>query len=262
MHLHFVTIVLNGEPWIRRHLPQFEQLNTPWTWHIMEGVAAPVADTSWIANQPDGISTDGTHEYLDSIAGHKHVRVTSRPRWNGKKEMVNLPFALKLVNEPAIVMQVDSDECWTADQLKQIMLAFRQRQQVRGMQFKCRYFVGPDVIAQGEDCYGLNAGEWLRAWRYFRGATFSTHEPPVFGGNRSAILDRNWTERMGLVFDHFAYATEAQVAYKERVYKYKGAVEAWKKLQANETWPCKLGEFLPWVDARAEAVRIKDKFLA
>ena len=263
MHLHLITLVLNGEPWIRRHLPELEKLKHRWTWHIMEGVAAPHHDTSWIASQSPSLSTDGTHEYLESLSCHPHVRVTSRLLWDGKIEMVNHPFSQPgVITEPSVIIQQDSDECWRADQYDQIMLAFRQRQSLRTMQFKCRYFVGPDVVAHGEDCYGLNPGEWVRAWRYQRGFRFITHEPPNFAGNRGAIMDRNVTERMGLVFDHFAYATEAQVKYKERVYKYAGAVDAWKKLQANTEWPCKLRTYLPWVDERAEAVRIGEKFLA
>lgn len=261
-HLHIITLVLNGEPWIRRHLAHLEQLNTPWTWHIMEGVALPVNDTSWIAPQEEGLSTDGTHEYLESLSTHPHVRVTSRPLWQGKTEMVNWPIAHGLVSGDAVIMQVDSDECWRTDQFAAIMLAFRQRPSLRTMQFKCRYFVGPDIITQGENCYGLNDGEWMRAWRYDKGAKFFTHEPPNFAGNRRDILDRNQTARMGLVFDHFAYATEAQVRYKERVYRYRGAVEAWKRLQANTVWPCKLKDYLPWVDERAQAVRIGEKILA
>lgn len=256
MTLHIVTLVLNGMPWIQRHLPEFEKLTHPWVWHVMEGVALPVKDTSWIAPQEEGLSTDGTHEYLESIKDHPHVRVTSRPLWQGKTEMVNLPFMEQRVAEPAVVMQVDSDECWTAQQIEGILREFRGRPSLRTMQFKCRYFVGPDIITKGENCYGLNAGEWMRAWRYEKNARFFTHEPPDFAGNRRDIMDRNHTERLGLVFDHYAYATEAQVAYKERVYRYRGAVEAWRRLQFNQTWPCRLKDFLPWVDTRAQAVRI------
>lgn len=256
MTLHIITLVLNGEPWIRHHLPQFERLTCPWVWHIMEGVALPVKDTSWIAPQAEALSTDGTHEYLESIKDHPNVRVTSRLLWQGKIEMVNLPFSEGKVSEPGIVLQVDSDECWKTAQLTGIMREFKGRPSLRTMQFKCRYFVGPDIITKGENCYGLNVGEWMRAWRYEKGARFFTHEPPDFAGNRRDVMDRDHTERLGFVFDHYAYATEAQVAFKERIYRYKGAVAGWRRLQENSHWPCRLKDFLPWVDDRATAIKI------
>src|SRR5438874_9967466 len=37
--VHFFTIVLNGEPFIRYHLDVFRALPVRWHWHIIEGVA-------------------------------------------------------------------------------------------------------------------------------------------------------------------------------------------------------------------------------
>ena len=55
------------------------------------------------------------------------------------------------------------------------------------------------------------------------------------------------------MFEHYAYATGAQVRFKERYYGYRGAVDAWRRLQQQQqqpqspTLPCRLREFLPWV---------------
>ena len=45
--IHFFTIVLNGEPFIRYHLERFNVLNCPWHWHIIEGLAELKHDTAW-----------------------------------------------------------------------------------------------------------------------------------------------------------------------------------------------------------------------
>src|SRR5215510_12247523 len=45
--VHFFTIVLNGDPFIRYHLDVFRGLPFRWHWHIVEGVAALVRDTAW-----------------------------------------------------------------------------------------------------------------------------------------------------------------------------------------------------------------------
>src|SRR3954449_12884090 len=45
--VHFFTIVLNGEPFIRYHLDVFRRLPFRWHWHVIEGVASLVHDTAW-----------------------------------------------------------------------------------------------------------------------------------------------------------------------------------------------------------------------
>ena len=45
--IHFFTIVLNGEPFIRYHLDSFNKLSFPWHWHIIEGLADLKHDTAW-----------------------------------------------------------------------------------------------------------------------------------------------------------------------------------------------------------------------
>jgi hypothetical protein len=69
--IHFFTIVLNGMPFIEYHLKAFSELDIPWCWHIIEGVAALNHDTAWslasggtITNEihKNGLSIDGTTE--------------------------------------------------------------------------------------------------------------------------------------------------------------------------------------------------------
>src|SRR5690349_6437136 len=47
--VHFFTIVLNGEPFIRYHETMLAQLPFRWHWHVIEGVAALRHDTAWSA---------------------------------------------------------------------------------------------------------------------------------------------------------------------------------------------------------------------
>ena len=83
------------------------------------------------------------------------------------------------------------------------------------------------------------------------------HEPPILG---EPTADGRWrpvqavdpllhdaTEAAGLVFQHYAYATEEQVRFKQDYYGYKGAVDAWRRLQAVKTFPVYLRDYFPWV---------------
>jgi len=255
--IHFITIVLDGMPYIKWHHEVFNTLPFKWQWLITEGAAMNNHCTSWAKRQPGRLSRDGTSAYLLGLAAkNKSVSVFQRPLWNGKIEMVNA-HSKKLIT-PGIVMEIDADEIWSADQLRIINSTFNAYPNLMGMRFYCRYFVGPDIITVGENCYGNNPGEWMRAWRTDGMMRFSRHEPPVFNGNRGWIMPREETRLLGLVFDHFAYASESQVAYKEQFYGYKGAVEQWRRLQANTEWPVRLKDFLPWVDDRVQAIRIQN----
>lgn len=255
MKLNIVTIVLDGQPYIERHISVFQSLTIPWTWHIREGAAANTHCTRWCKIQRLRVSNDGTHEYLESIKDPR-VKFYSQTWWDGKIAMFN--DVADHIDEPCVLMEIDSDELWTVDQIKLIVELFELNPDVNLMRFYCNYFVGPDIITMGQDCYGNNPGEWLRAWRFKPGMRFDSHEPPVLGGNIGKCLSREITQAWGLVFNHYAYATKAQVAYKEKFYGYKNATVHWQRLQQNQNWPVKLRNFLPWVDDHVMATRIKE----
>jgi hypothetical protein len=134
MIIHFFTIVLNGEPFIRYHAEVFKQLPFQWHWHIVEGVADLKHDTAWslqggghISDEihRNGYSHDGTTEYLDELARLYPDNVTIYRKsegvfWDGKLEMVNAP--LQNIQEECLLWQVDVDELWTVEQLiKQLL---------------------------------------------------------------------------------------------------------------------------------------------
>jgi hypothetical protein len=48
-----------------------------------------------------------------------------------------------------------------------------------------------------------------------------------------------------------------QVAFKENFYGYVGALSKWEKLQNNDSFPCFLRNYLPWVQDGA----IVDKYV-
>lgn len=258
MNLHFLTLVLDGEPWIRHHLPVFDQLSErgiSWHWHIAHGAAMNKGSTKWCRPQAPRLSQDGTTEYLRSIKDHTNVSIYEAARWESKDAMVNEP--LDRITKECVLMQIDSDELWRSHTLAEVCELFALYPQVQRAYFPCRYFVGPDIITKGENCYGNQRDEWLRAWRFNPGDRFQSHEPPVLAHNEGPLFSKQFMELRDISFYHMAYATEKQVAFKEQFYGYRGAVNQWKRLQAHPgPWPVKLKAFLPWVDDRVEAVRV------
>ena len=242
MKLVLFTIVLDGMPYIGWHLPVLNQLkDVDWRWIIAEGAAMNYYDTGWCKSQSPRLSWDGTTEYLNSIRRHPRVTVLQQQQWNGKTEQCNA--CLEQIKEPCILLQVDCDELWTAQQLRGLLELFQRPW--NSARFFCQYRVGPNLIVTSENTYGNKTGEWHRAWRYTPGMRFERHEPPVMNGIAERCATREFTRDMGLVFDHWAYALEAQVKFKEFFYGYTGAVQHCKRLQAHNNFPTKLNNFLP-----------------
>lgn len=247
MKIVFFTLVLDGMPWIACHLPTFNRLSVDWEWRIAEGVAKPKACTAWCRDLEPRLSNDGTTEYLRSIAAHPRVKVQSRPFWNGKIEMVR---ALTDGIDPGtLVVQVDSDELWTDASIMGLWLRMQHQQEDTEARFFCRYFVGPQLIVGSVNTYGNKESEWARAWKWSSRSRFVTHEPPVVDGTRLVIARESTF--FDSIFDHYAYALEKQLHFKEQYYGYRGAVAGWHRLQRHDSFPVPLRQFFPWVKDEA-----------
>jgi glycosyltransferase involved in cell wall biosynthesis len=271
--VHFFTIVLNGEPFIRYHLDVFKELPFRWHWHVIEGAASLVHDTAWSvagggrledASHASGLSTDGTTVYLDAVAAADPDRVSvyRKPAgslWNGKREMVSAP--LPSIREECLLWQVDADELWTADQISVVRRLFVEQPDRTAAYYWCQYFAAPEAVLATRYNYAANPDlEWLRTWRFQPGDRWIAHEPPrLVRPRRFGVIElakkrpfrHEETEQAGAVFQHFAYATEEQVRFKESYYAHSGALEGWRRLRnAVEAadGPVRLGDFFPWVE--------------
>jgi hypothetical protein len=264
--IHFFTIVLNGQPFIRYHLERMRGLPCPWHWHIVEGLADLKHDTAWSlqfgATVPanvarEGRSLDGTAEYLDQIATEEPERITvyraaNGRNWAGKLEMVSAPLAN--LTQECLLWEIDSDELWTTEQFAKLRELFLQNPDRTAAVFYCHFFVGPNLaINRSRRCPEI---EWRRAWRFRPGMRWAAHEPPVLA---APIATGQWVdvamqqpfspaemEQHGLVYQHFAYVTPEQLAFKEKYYGYKGIEQWWRELQEQTQFPVPLKRFFPW----------------
>ena len=256
MNLVTFTIVLDGGEFIKKHLPIFQQLSIPWRWIVVEGSSQNTGSTSWCRPQPPRLSNDGTTEYLKSITDPR-VTCLHSPDWKSKDDQCNA--ALAQITEPCVLMQIDADEIWQPSQVETIVRLFDERPPLSSIMFACRYFVGPNLILEGsENCYGNFDYEWLRAFRFTPGQRFLRHEPPVLeGDDPSRRMSKEESRKLGLVFDHFAYATEAQVAFKEEFYGYRWLVSQWHALQNSRTFPVTLSRYFGHVSGdKPKVIRI------
>ena len=261
MRLDVLTCVCNGQPFIRHHLPMLEALKSPWHWHVFEAISRNLFRPETIA--PDmhrnGLSVDGTTEYItDHLMGHPNVTVY-RPGvvgrdWRDMYLTARFQHMLSKVTEPTLALEIDVDEFYTTTQIETLARMFDEQPTKTAAWVRCRLFVGPKLMLPRSDWgpggrYKPQRYEWKRAWRHRPGIVYAQHDPPV-------VLDENGadqfetnpflhdeTEAAGLVFNHYAYVTEAQVAFKERRYAFHGAVQDWRRLQKAEL-PTMLGPLI------------------
>lgn len=269
--IHFFTIVLNGEPFIRYHERVLSRLWFDWRWHVVEGVASLSHDTAWSVGaggrvddsiHRDGRSIDGTSEYLDDLAKRfpDNVVIYRKPPgrfWDGKREMCNAPLAN--IKTKCLLWQIDADELWTAKQINAVHRLFMDDPKRTAAVYWCDYFVGPERVISTRHNYAQNpAQEWRRTWRFQPGDRWAAHEPPTLERPRR-LLSRgvpdlatahpftpDELEAAGAVFQHFAYVTPEQLAFKESYYGYNGATQRWRELQSAPA-PGFLRDYFPWV---------------
>lgn len=268
--IHFFTIILNGEPFIRYHINVLSQLPCEWHWHIIEGVAELKHDTAWSLRNggkisdtlhQNGRSYDGTSDYLDELKANYPDQITiyRKPEgmfWDGKREMVNAP--LGNIQEECLLWQLDVDEFWTVEQIYQARQMFIDDPNKTSAFYWCWYFVGKNLVISTRNCYTQNPRQdWLRTWRFKPGYIWLTHEPPQlveplpdnqfnFIGSLNPFSHQE-TEEKGLVFQHFAYFLPEQLKFKEQYYGYQNALAEWEKLQQQAQFPVFLKDYFSWV---------------
>lgn len=246
MTLLAFTIVLNGQPWIEKHLPVLEATGLNWQWFIAEGASDNNEDTKWCQPQSPATITDGTLEYLRVLRNHPRVRVMSKPLWHSKRAMCNQ--ALDSFTTPGVLLQLDSDELHATDNLRKIVSLFQSDPTLGAIRMPCRFFVGPKLICRGENVWSNRGTEWERAWRYQPGMRWLRHEPPgLTPAPAGRIMSRQEAATHGLTFDHMAYVSEEQCAFKESFYGYTGLVRQWRALQEYPHLPAPLNRFFPWI---------------
>lgn len=271
LKIHFFTIVLNGMPFIEKHINTFKEIVPQWHWHIIEGVAELKNDTAWsVANggrvdnlfHKNGLSNDGTSEYLDSLKQQfpNQISIYRKPNgefWNGKVEMVNAP--LSSISAESLLWQIDVDEFWSTTQINNGHQLFINQPKKYSAFYWCNYFVGENIVISTRNGYANNPSfEWERTWRFLPHFKWAAHEPPTliektYSGEIKSVRNRGYfsheeTEKAGLVFQHFAYVFKSQLQFKESYYGYEGAVDDWIRLQNNSIFPAKLSNFFKWVN--------------
>lgn len=244
MKLAVFTIVLNGMPWLPVIFTVLNSLKLDWHWYVVEGAALNVKCSTHCQPIEPQLSSDGTKEFLNGLINHPRVSIARKELWQGKVDMVN--EAVSQIKDHCVLMQMDSDEIWSAENVSKVFSLLATKQPGSAAQFYCRYFVGPHLFTNSKDTYGNYAHDWVRAWRFSPGQKFITHCPPALE-DQHIVFNRDQTMQVGIEFQHYSWVTETQVRFKCSFYNY-GSGEGWNRLQSCTTLPVRLSDFLSWAD--------------
>ena len=177
--LAIFTIALDAIRFLPAQLYTFNRLDCDWTWYIAEGTAISPYNDLFNKSIAPRLSADGTTEFLNSIKAHPRVHVLQNPLWPSKTYMCNA--LLDLIHEPCVLMQIDADELW-GPRVIEAAVRLIDDGAYDCARFFCRYFVGPNLVTSGHDCFGNTPDAWWRAWSFEPGQKFVTHAPPVLKG--------------------------------------------------------------------------------
>lgn len=273
--IHFFTIVLNGMPFVKYHIDMMKKLPYDWHWHIVEGVANLKYCTQWsVANggridetsHRNGLSNDGTTEYIDELARDYPDKVSLYRKkkgelWDGKVEMVNAP--IESLPSHCLLWEIDVDEFWSVENIIKLYEMFQNNPTRMGAIVPSHFFVGPNKFVSSQNTWATQPHDSFRVARFVKGMHWKKHEPPTLvdkngkDWGRKYLITRKETLSAGVFFQHFAYVIPEQLKFKESYYGYKNALECWKNLQLSKDNPLDPTKFLSW--ARPSTVEIWDE---
>jgi ADP-heptose:LPS heptosyltransferase len=135
------------------------------------------------------------------------------------------------------------DEFWKPDQVRQILAEFEKRPELTAGWFDCDYFFGWDRCSSRPGVFGnFREYEWLRVWRFQKGDSWGSHEPPRLNrnsesGNRKEDVGRinpliqKETRVRGWKFQHYALTDRPQMEFKEIYYGHRGLIAGLDQLE-------------------------------
>jgi hypothetical protein len=243
-----ISIVFNGINHLKnqfkwsdkdgKHLGVYQNIDH---WIFVQGASKSTFCTSWCKSIPEeyhsnGNSIDGTIPFLENLSKlypNKITVINTAGFWDGKVSMFN--EALKLVNEPCYLWEIDIDEYWTATQMSNAEKILDHLGADIGS-FNCDYLLSDDIIVKGAWGEALGTG-YRRLWKYKPHSRFIAHEPPVLE-NASKMVSPYLMPR----FKHLSYYYEEDVIFKSKWYgNHHNIYNGWRDILSGVTkLPCEI----------------------
>jgi predicted O-methyltransferase YrrM/predicted SAM-dependent methyltransferase len=227
LKISFITIVLNGMPFIKAMLESIYEF--AYEIIVVEGA---IENCKFAANQ-DGSSIDGTVEFIMNYPDPQNKIKIMQGLWPEKCEMQNA--ALDYV-EGDYIWLVDSDEIYKKEDIRKIIELLESDKNITQVNFISShnfwkgfdyYFVSPEFFKP--------QNHYRRIFKFEKDAYFTTHRPPTLfypsinkNSEEICLIDGFQTLSLGIIFYHYSYVNDLQVNQKIELYNRYGWGKSWK----------------------------------
>jgi hypothetical protein len=262
MKLALCTLVLNEMEWLPKLYEQHKNWPGVEKWVFVESADRIYAETNPDMVSPEGLSVDGTTEFLselalaDSRVTHiKHGFCSAKDKAQGKCEARDqyLRAITDMDFHPNYFIVLDADEFYPFECQTDINYLL-PKTLGNGFAFRHREIWYPQYLQDRQAPmfdFEVSGGFWdipyCRVWRWYRGLHYGNHNTP-FIGKTSLDLRLNRMTQDGLPYMvHMGFASQLKTrAAKNRYYEARGeAVDrkrSWycESRQCFETWEPKM----------------------
>jgi ADP-heptose:LPS heptosyltransferase len=251
--VHFFSLIEKDEPFLGYHLGMLRRLPFNWHWHVIDGRHAAVPART-----------------LDQIAaGQPHHVTLHRPpdgqSWQDRVAMAS--SAIAAIAVPCLLWHLQPDELWTVEQIGGARALLQRNPQLGAAYFMRHSFVGSDRVLAGIDgLKGDQRNEGLQLWRFEPGDMWLAQIPlrlcrqsaagQWFDVAEGHALIHEETAAAGLVFQHYALASEAQAVLLDCAGDHPDPASAWRALQ-TAALPCRLSDYFGGVSDTTLVERVE-----
>jgi hypothetical protein len=249
MKLALCTLVLNEMEWLPKLYEQHKNWPGVEKWVFVESADRVYAETNPDMVSPEGLSVDGTTEYLSQLASidnrvtHiKHGFCSATDKAQSKCEARNryLNAITDMDFHPNYFIVLDADEFYPFECQTDINYLL-PKTLGNGFAFKHREIWYPQYLQDRQAPlfdYEVSGGFWdipyCRVWRWYRGMHYGNHNTPSIG--RTALdLRLNRMTQSGLPYMvHMGFASQLKTrAAKNRYYEARG-----EAVDKKRSWYC------------------------
>ena len=244
MKIAFGMIVFEGDYVLKECLEQ--------VYPFAEQILIAEGPVEFWQKQGKTTSTDQTNDIIDNFPDPDNKIKIVHGQFTEKDDQCKA--YLKYINDDIdYLWNLDSDEVYKTDDLKKIM-SFLSNEQPSSVGIRsCSFYGGFDYHLTG---FELNRDNFLRIFRFTKGATWLTHRPPTMqypsgcNINIKHVDSNTLYQATGVQMYHYSYVFPDQVFKK--VSYYKDSVS--KDLCIDNYFN---GVYLPWVTGHRSEVEKK-----
>lgn len=249
MKIAFGMIVFEGDYVLKQCLEQ--------VYPFASQILIAEGPVSYWQKQGKTTSTDNTNKILDEFPDPDNKIKIIHGQFNEKDDQCRA--YMKHINEDIdYVWNLDSDEVYKTEDLKKIIKFLEDENPTSvGIQ-SCSFYGGFDDYLTG---FELNRDNFLRIFKYTKGATWLTHRPPTIqypsnsGIIRKHVDSDTLYNKLGVMMYHYSYVFPHQVAKKVGYYK-----DSVSKENCIDNYFERV--YLPWVTGNdAQKEKIENAFL-